>query len=104
MTLFDNIDYTLTPLIKISICFLIAGAMMVVYSWDPAKKRRSRGHAENSIMNYIEVDPETLQGQTTAILPQKETGKPNPQHATLEHLDDYVKELKRYHIKNIDEV
>lgn len=104
MWIFDYIDYSVSPRTKILICLLISVALWVVYMWDPERRRKKVDLSENSVMNYIEVDPEKLQASAKVLRPKKEKKSMTAQSTTLEHLDEYVKELKRLRINNIDDV
>ena len=58
---------------------------------------------ENQMMNCIDVHPEEWQGNPKELYSERKS-KETIHHEVLDRLDHYVQELKRCHIKNIDEV
>ena len=91
-----------SPIWKFLICDLLFIAIFVVYWWEP--KRRNEPVKQEEDESSFEIDPSQMVGTInlleTAIGPKKRS----TQHVTLELLDEYVKELKKHHIRSFDEV
>jgi len=99
----ETLQNFLTPEIKLIITWSIAFALFVVYCWTPGSNKKKKPKLENSVMNYLEVDPYDLQGDPKKIHPTPIRNKWSNSE-TLENLDEYVKALKENQINNIDEV
>lgn len=99
------LHYTVPLSIKILICLSILAAMMIVYFWEPGRKKMNRGNkAINHALQYLDVDPyRGLAGKESLLRPREPKVKVS-QHMTLQELDEYVQTLKQNKIKNIDEV
>lgn len=97
-------DFSVSPVVKVLICFSIVMAMVVVYWWKPDNKKRADIVELDRAMDYVEVDPtEHFAGKESLLSPESKRMS-SSHNETLEHLDEYVKTLRRHHIGDMDDV
>ena len=102
MQFLNYIEYSVSPTIKILICVMIGISLFVVYIWDPDRRKKESKKTENTLTNYVEVNPQEIATNSKLMKPK---GRTYPHsNATLEHLDEYVKSVREYHINSLDEV
>ncbi len=98
------LEYTVPLSIKILICLTIITAMLIVYFWEPGRKKMNKRNKSNQALQYIDIDPDKqFAGKDTMLKPEMEKVKFN-HHMTLQELDEYVQTLKHNKIRDLDEV
>lgn len=103
MRILDYIEYTVSPEVKIGTCLLLLGAIIVVYLWEPMRRRRSKP-AEKGIMRQVEVDPVEYSQKVNGWYKKSTKGLSTENNRTLVQLQHYVKELQQEKIHNLDDV
>ncbi len=107
MRILDYLEYSVSPTTKFIICLLIALALFVVYLWEPERKKKKRKKVEQrpqGFLNYIEIDPKTLEGDAELLKPSDRVTQISGNDVTLNHLDEYIKTLREYQINSLDEI
>jgi len=104
MGIFDFFEYSVGAWIRCLSCVVLGGALYLLHRWDPersVKKRRGDAPYEE-----IPVVPEmnrsalnSLSGDGAAE-PETADGK----HAAVNELEQYLEDLKRHRIPDIDRV
>lgn len=98
------LHYTIPLSLKILICLLILASMIVVYFWEPGRKKMNRRNKTHHALQYMEADPaRDFAGKEILLQPRRQRVQMS-HHMTLQELDEYVQTLKRNKIKNLDEV
>lgn len=103
MRLLDYIEYSVSPEVKIGTCVFLLGAIIVVYLWEPLK-RRTKKVKEKGIMRHIEVDPEEYSQRLNGWYKNTTKDLSAENNRTLALLQHYVNELKQEKIHNLDDV
>lgn len=102
MRFLEYVEYSVSPTVKFAICLVLFLAIVVVYFWEPKRKRKKKPQLEG-IMQHVEVDSREYGEDSMKLLERPEMPL-LAKNQTLDDLDDYLKTLKRYHIKNLDDV
>ena len=103
MLILESLEYSLSPAVKLLVCLIIGFAIFIVFLSNPGKSKKKGVKPFDSNIQYTEIDPADLvQGKSDWLQPDLK--KRSAVNSTLEHLDEYVKTLKRHHIRNLDGV
>ncbi|RJP26620.1 MAG: hypothetical protein C4527_14865 [Candidatus Omnitrophota bacterium] len=105
MRILEFIEHSVSPTTKLIICTAIGLALFVVYYWEPNRKQKKPAQKKNTgFSGYIEVDPNQYDEPDKMIGPIENKKASMDRHPTLEQLNEYVEQVKRYKFENIDRV
>jgi len=104
MRFLEYLEYAVSPTTKLLICAAIALALFIVYLWKPSEKKPPIKMNNEGFMSYVEIDPQSLAKGAEWLEPSQDCERLSSYNATLQQLDEYVKSVREYHIKSLDEV